>query len=269
MTFTYNSSCAPLTTTCTATFTVTAAATVVLTCPTSTTTAACQTQAAVNTAFANWLATASASGGCNGVLTNNNQGPPSICGGSTTVTFTYSSSCAPLTTTCTATFTVTAAPTVVLTCPAPTTASACLTQAQMNTAYASWLASATATGGCNGSLTNNAPAAPLICNPNAQTITVNFTYTSSCTPTTTTCTSTFTVPAYPTYNVPANGASQVACPALIVQPTPPVVVDGCGKTLTPTGPVTVNNPNPINCEGTRTFTWTFTDCAGLVRTWTS
>ena len=31
----------------------------------------------------------SASGGCNGVLTNNNMGAPSACGGSTTVTFTY------------------------------------------------------------------------------------------------------------------------------------------------------------------------------------
>ncbi|MBK8567896.1 MAG: hypothetical protein IPN76_32395 [Saprospiraceae bacterium] len=59
----------------------------------------------------------------------------------------------------------------------------------------------------------------------------------------------------------------MACPALIVQPTPPAVVDGCGKALTPTGPVITNAPNPITCEGTRTFVWTYTDCAGLVRTW--
>ncbi|OYV07435.1 MAG: hypothetical protein CFE26_00995 [Verrucomicrobiales bacterium VVV1] len=86
---------------------------VVLTCPTNTTTAACQTQAPVNTAFATWLASASASGGSNGVLTNNNTGAPSACGGSTTVTFTYTSTCAPLTTTCQATFTVpTLTPTV-------------------------------------------------------------------------------------------------------------------------------------------------------------
>ncbi len=72
---------------------------------------------------------------------------------------------------------------------------------------------------------------------------------------------------YPLFTVPANTASTVACPALIVQPVPPVVLDGCGKTLTPTGPVIVNSPNPITCEGTRTFTWTYTDCAGTTRTW--
>jgi hypothetical protein len=44
-------------------------------------------------------------------------------------------------------------------------------------------------------------------------------------------------------------------------------VDGCGKTLTPTGPVIVNNPNPLTCQGTRSYTWTYTDCAGNVRIW--
>jgi hypothetical protein len=96
---------------------------------------------------------------------------------------------------------------------------------------------------------------------------VTFTYTSSCAPTTTTCTSTFTVPAYPTFTVPANGAATVACPANATQPTPPTVVDGCGNTLTPAGPTITNVPNPLTCEGTRTYAWTYTDCAGLVRTW--
>ncbi len=267
VTFTYTSTCAPLTTTCQATFTVAAPPTVILTCPTNTTAAACQTQAAVNTAFATWLASASASGGCNGLLTNNNTGAPSACGGSTTVTFTYTSSCAPTTTTCQATFTVAAAPTVVLTCPTPTTASACLTQTQLDAAYNAWLASATASGGCSGVLTNNSVGAPSICSATAVTRTVTFTYTSNCAPTTTTCTSTFTVPAYPTFTTPANGAATVACPALAVQPTPPAVTDGCGKVLTPAGPTVTNTPNPITCEGTRTYAWTYTDCAGLVRTW--
>ncbi len=269
VTFTYTSSCAPTTTTCQATFTVTSASPVMLTCPTTTTAAACQTQAAVNTAFATWLATASASGGCNGVLTNNNIGAPNACGGSTTVTFTYTSSVAPTTTTCQATFTLAAASSAAITCPVPTTASACLTQVQLNTAFATWLASATVAGGCGGgTLTNNAPAAPLICNPIANTITVIFTYSGgTCQTAPVTCTSTFTVPAYPDFTVPANGASQVNCPSQIVQPTPPVVLDACSKTLTPTGPVIANNPNPITCEGTRTFTWTYTDCSGRAKTW--
>ncbi|QQS29974.1 MAG: hypothetical protein IPM47_03205 [Sphingobacteriales bacterium] len=79
-----------------------------LVCPINNTVGSCQTQAAVDAAFANWLATASAGGGCDGVLTNNSSGAPSACGGSTTVTFTYTSTCGPLTTTCQATFTVAA-----------------------------------------------------------------------------------------------------------------------------------------------------------------
>lgn len=84
-----------------------------LICPTNMTTAACQTQEAVNSAFSAWLASARASGGCNGVLRNNNPVAPSACGGTTTVTFTYTSDCDPVTTTCEATFTVPAAPVVV------------------------------------------------------------------------------------------------------------------------------------------------------------
>ncbi len=238
-----------------------------LTCPQNTTVAACQTQNQVNSAFAAWLATATATGsGCGGTLSNNSQGAPSACGGSTTVTFTFTSTCAP-SQSCQATFTVAPAPAVILTCPVNTTVSACLTQAQLNTAYAAWLASATASGGCNGVLTNNSPGTPLICSQTAIVRTVTFTYASGCAPLTTSCTATFTVPAYPDFTVPANTASQVACPSQIVQPIPPVVFDGCGKPLSPTGPVIVNNPNPITCEGTRTFTWTYTDCSGRAKTW--
>jgi hypothetical protein len=240
---------------------------VVLTCPTNQEEAFGQTQAAINAKFATWLATATASGGCNGVLTNNNTGAPPASGGATTVTFTYTSSCAPLTTTCQATFTVSNIPPVVLICPTNTTASACLTQTQLTTAYNAWLATAVGTGGCNGVLTNNSPGAPLICSATAVTQTVTFTYTSTCAPFTTTCQATFTVPAYPTFTVPANGVATVACPALATPPTPPTVVDGCSKTLTPTGPVIINSPNPITCEGTRTYSYTYTDCAGTVRTW--
>ncbi len=99
-----NSPCAASTDDVTVTYTPS----VNLNCPMNTTTAACQTQAAVDEAFADWLATATASGGCNGMLTNDNTGAPSACGGSATVTFTYTSTCEPFTSTCQATFTVTA-----------------------------------------------------------------------------------------------------------------------------------------------------------------
>jgi hypothetical protein len=192
VTFTYISTCVPFVTTCQAIFTVAAAPTVVLTCPANTTAAACQTQAAVNAAFATWLSSASASGGCNGSLTNNNTGAPSACGGSTTVTFTYSSTCAPLVTTCQATFTVATAPTVTLTCPSNTTTGAGQTQAAVNAAFATWLSTASASGGCNGMFTNNNVGAPPA---TGGSTTVTFTYTSTCAPITTTCQSTFTVQA--------------------------------------------------------------------------
>ena len=96
--------------------------------------------------FAAWLATASASGGCNGNLSNNNQGAPSACGGSTTVTWTYTSSCAPLSTTCTATFTVPAPAPVVLTCPTDLTVAACQTQTAVDAQFTAWLATASASG---------------------------------------------------------------------------------------------------------------------------
>lgn len=79
---------------------------VVLTCPTNTTEPSGQTQLAINSSFATWLSTVSGSGGCNGALSNNNVGAPPANGGSTTVTFTYTSDCAPLITTCNATFSV-------------------------------------------------------------------------------------------------------------------------------------------------------------------
>ncbi|HRK82930.1 MAG TPA: DUF11 domain-containing protein [Saprospiraceae bacterium] len=290
---------------------------VVFNCPANQTEATGQTQAQINAAFATWLATASASGGCNGALSNNNTGAPPASGGTTTVTFTYTSTCAPLTTTCQATFTVGASslnadlalvktvndntpdpnqvitftlvvsnagpgpatnfevtdvvpagmtyvvnsmtgpgtyvngaptttglkwqnlslpsggsleltfqatvtaaggavitnfaqvsasaevdpdsspnngnvgeddgdsetvtvnvpnPSVVLTCPSDLS-SACLTQSQLDAVYDAWLTSATVSGGCNGSLTNDSQGAPSICSATAVTRTYAWTYT--------------------------------------------------------------------------------------------
>ena len=65
---------------------------------------------------------------------------------------------------------------------------------------------------------------------------------------------------YNDFSVPANGSSTVACPNdTDVAPVPPTVMDNCGVTLTPTGPVVSAKPS---CEGTRTYTWTYTDCEG-------
>ncbi|MBK8564035.1 MAG: T9SS type A sorting domain-containing protein [Saprospiraceae bacterium] len=77
---------------------------------------------------------------------------------------------------------------------------------------------------------------------------------------------TYTIERNP-FTVPANGAATVTCPALATQPVPPVVLSNCGETLTPTGPVITNVPNPLTCEGTRTYTWTYTDCEGNTLPW--
>lgn len=261
VTFTATSNCqAPLT--CQSTFTVNAAPTTILTCPVNATEAACQTQAAINAKFTAWLSTAAVSGGCNAVLTNNNTGAPSACGGSTTVTFTAMSDCGP-TATCMATFTVTAAPALVLTCPVTTTEAACQTQATINAKYATWLATATAVGGCNVVFTNNSTGAPSACGGAA---TVTFTATNSC-GATQTCSSTFTVNSSPVVlNCPIN-QTQASCQtqaaintAYNTWLTSATFSGGCNGVLTnnSTGP-------PSACGGIATVTFTVTsDCQAPV-----
>ncbi|HZV69056.1 MAG TPA: autotransporter-associated beta strand repeat-containing protein [Saprospiraceae bacterium] len=64
---------------------------------------------------------------------------------------------------------------------------------------------------------------------------------------------------------PVNGGSTVACPVQTnIVPVPPVVTDNCGEILIPTGPMVTPLPE---CEGTRTYTWTYTDCEGNIQTW--
>jgi hypothetical protein len=50
--------------------------------------------------------------------------------------------------------------------------------------------------------------------------------------------------------------------------TLPVVKDVCGNTLTAPTPVVTDNPNPITCGGTRTYTYKYKDCANKEFVWT-
>ncbi|MBE2206966.1 MAG: hypothetical protein IAE84_05240, partial [Saprospiraceae bacterium] len=90
-----------------------------------------------------------------------------------------------------------------------------------------------------------------------------WTYTDACNSQTYNWTYTYTISA-PTVSMPAPGASTVGCASAAVQPTPPNVTDNCGRALTPSGPVV--SPDPA-CAGTKTYTWTYTDCAGNPYTW--
>ncbi len=90
---------------CASTFTVGMAPAVVLNCPSNKTENLCQTQAAINSSYNAWLASATFTGGCNGAISNNGGSAPSKDGGSKTVTWTVTSSCsAPVS--CTKIFTV-------------------------------------------------------------------------------------------------------------------------------------------------------------------
>ncbi|WP_186826868.1 DUF7507 domain-containing protein, partial [Seonamhaeicola algicola] len=66
----------------------------------------------------------------------------------------------------------------------------------------------------------------------------------------------------------ADGAETVDCIADATETfTLPTVTDVCGNTLTPSAAVITENPDPLTCEGTRTYTYTYTDCAGNTDTW--
>ena len=66
----------------------------------------------------------------------------------------------------------------------------------------------------------------------------------------------------------ANGAAIVNCLLDATETfTVPTITDGCGNTLMPSAAVVTESPNPISCEGTRTYTYTFTDCNNNQDTW--
>ena len=89
-----------------------------------------------------------------------------------------------------------------------------------------------------------------------------FTYTD-CAGNTAAWTYTYTID-IPAFTLPADASSTVNCLALAVAPTPPAVNDACGTSLTPT---MTAGADPA-CEGTKVYTFTYTDCAGNTAAWT-
>src|SRR5205085_219394 len=67
--------------------------------------------------------------------------------------------------------------------------------------------------------------------------------------------------------VPVDGASSVQCLISATAPTTPTVVDVCNVAVPAVLASTIDSPNELTCEGTRTYTYTYTDCAGLTSTW--
>lgn len=75
---------------------------------------------------------------------------------------------------------------------------------------------------------------------------------------------------YLPFTVPADGGETVTCinNINVNLVTPPSVNDNCGIPLIPTGPsLPVYDPPAFTCEGTVTYTWTYTDCENNSVTW--
>jgi hypothetical protein len=191
--------------TATATFTVPTPASVVVTPPADFTAQPCLSQAQIDQLFADWVALGDASGGCNLNVTTSVDVTPSACGSVTTVTWTASSDCE-ADVTATATFTVPAPAPVVVTPPADFTASVCMDQADIDAAFATWLASASITGGCNLSVASSVDGSPSAC---GSVTTLTLSASSDCEA---------DVTATATFTVPTPEAITAICPAPVVMP---------------------------------------------------
>ncbi|WP_276505061.1 hypothetical protein, partial [Terrimonas pollutisoli] len=193
-----------------------------------------------------------------------------ICGSYTlTVTITDANGC---TSTCSQTFDITAPP-VVLTAPADFIAPSCQTQAQIDAAYATWLAGVTSSGGCTLNVTNNSTGAPLAC---GGTATVIWTATSPCEPDVT-AQATFTVTAPTPVVITAPADTTVnACDYADQAALNAAIVAWAGRSSVSGGcdPQLSNDAGAASVQctgGSVTVTWTATDlCQSptLTRTFT-
>jgi len=173
-----------------------------ISCPVDTVLAACTTPADIQTAYDNWVAGFSYSGGCN-AIDNINEVPAlteMICGGSISFTYIVQSDCDTLE--CTSSFGVDDPPELSISCPVDTVLAACTAPADIQTAYDNWVAGFSYFGGCNA--TDNINEVPtlteMICGGS-----ISFTYIVQSDCDTLECTSSFGVDDPP--------ALSISCPA--------------------------------------------------------
>ncbi|MCB0546288.1 MAG: T9SS type A sorting domain-containing protein, partial [Phaeodactylibacter sp.] len=137
---------------CSATFTVVSG--LAVSCPSDLNLTSCISQADVDMAFANWLGQFSTSGGCNPQSTDLSQYyPPSLCGGRVTVIYKAKDICG-REASCTATFSVGGPEPLTVSCPSNLQIGSCLTQAQVNSTFATWLSQFSTSGGCMAQSSN-------------------------------------------------------------------------------------------------------------------
>src|SRR5690606_26033651 len=99
------------------------------------------------------------------------------------------------------------------------------------------------------------------------TITRTFTITDDCGQNESdTQTITITTPSFTISEV--DGSQTVECLSAATETfTMPTITDGCGNELAPSIATVTDSPDPITCEGTRTYTYTYTDCNNNTDTW--
>ncbi|GGG49895.1 HYR-like domain-containing protein [Bizionia arctica] len=237
---------------------------VVVNAPANASAEACDyaTQAEVDTAFNTWLEGFTVSGGCDATGTYGTPTAPLLCeGGTTTVTYTITDACSP--STIDRTFSITAPEALVVNAPDNASAEACdyATQAEVDTAFNTWLEGFTVSGGCDASGSYGTPTAPLLCE--GGTTTVTYTITDACSPSTMDRTFSITAPEALVVNAPANASAEACDYATQAEVDTAfnlwlegfTVSGGCdasGSYGTPTA--------PLLCEGgTTTVTYTITD----------
>jgi hypothetical protein len=67
-------------------------------------------------------------------------------------------------------------------------------------------------------------------------------------------------------SVPADAGTTVNCPSAAVAPVVPTATDNCNGAISGVLVSVVDNPSPLTCEGTRTYTYSYTDATGNVAT---
>ena len=163
-----------------ATFTVEGANPLIISDVQSITVNACDytDQAALDTAFANWIAGFSVSGGVTptGQFAASYSAPTLCTGGTTAVTYDVTDTCGSGQDT--ASFTVTPPTALVISDVQSITVNACdyTDQAALDTAFANWIAGFSVSGGCNPQATDiSGLTAPVLCNGGATAVTYNVT----------------------------------------------------------------------------------------------
>lgn len=71
----------------------------------------------------------------------------------------------------------------------------------------------------------------------------------------------------PAPSIPANITANINCPADTIYPVPPPVVDFCGNSVPAVLVSTVSTPSPLTCEGSKVYTFNYTDCSGYSQSW--